>query len=144
MRTLLLCVGAALLAPTIAAACPTVAAGAMAITLSQADLAAPYTVNTTGGGSIALTGCGYTSGFATPTPQISITFTDTRRPVQLSTSASCDPILLVNAPDGSWRYNDDNGASYDSLVSVDVVPGRMDVWIGTHDGQPCAIELTVR
>lgn len=143
MPNLLLGIGAALLSPAMAAACPAVASGAIVITLTEADLAAPHTVNTGAGGTIQLSACGYTAGFVNATPQISIFFTETRRPLQLSTSGNCDTVILVRALDSAGRFNDDNGASYLSLVSVDVVPGRMDVWVGLHDGQPSASQLTL-
>lgn len=143
MHRFFLTVGLALLAPTIAAACPTITASSNHLTLSEAQLVNPYTINTGAMGSIQLADCDYTGGFVTAAPQVSITFTDTNGPVQLSTYSSCDTVLLVNAPDGSWWFNDDNGESLLSYLLVGVVPGRMDVWVGTYSGQRCDAHLTL-
>lgn len=142
MYKILMLAAAAIAAPAIASACPQIAAGATQVTLSEAQLAQPYGLNTGAGGTIDLANCGNV-GFVYATPQVSINFVDTTGPVQVSTYSSCDTVLLVNAPDGSWWFNDDNGDSLLSWVMVDVVPGRMDVWVGTYNGNHCDAHVTL-
>ncbi|GAB5446523.1 hypothetical protein [Gymnodinialimonas sp.] len=142
MRHFLLALGLALFAPTLAAACPTITAGATQLTLSEAQLANPYTINTGASGNIDLANCGHI-GFVNAAPQVSINFTETYGPVQVSTYSSCDTVLLVNAPDGSWWFNDDSGGSTLSWMMVDVNPGRMDVWVGTYNGSTCDAQVTL-
>lgn len=143
MRKLILLAAAAITAPSVAAACPTATVSAAQLTLSEAQLADPYTINTGAGGTISLANCGYAGGYVTAAPQVSITFTDTRGPVQISTYSSCDTVLLARTPDGHWWYNDDTGESLLSWLMADVTPGRMDVWVGTFNGNQCDAHLTL-
>lgn len=124
-------------APSLAFACPTVTPGAASYTLGEDDLNDPRNIAVYASGNIAPTSCGYAGGYATSTPQMSITFTDISGPVQVSTLGTCDTVLLVNAPDGSWWFDDDSGNNLQAWMVVDVTPGRMDIWVGTYAGSGC-------
>ncbi len=143
MRIIFLLAAAAILAPAVASACPTITTSATQLTLSEAQLVNPYTINTGARGDIQLANCGYAGGFVEAAPSLSITFTDTNGPVQLSTYSSCDTVLLVNAPDGSWWFDDDSGGDFQAWMMVGVIPGRMDVWVGTYNGMRCDAHLTL-
>ncbi len=56
----------------------------------------------------------------------------------LDTSAvdvgGADAVLLVNAPDGSWHYNDDYRGTNPAITFYDPQQGLYDIWIGSYDG----------
>ncbi len=54
---------------------------------------------------------------------------------ELQTRNGADPILMVNAPDGSWHFNDDfNGDLRVSLLDFHgPLSGQYDLWFGTFN-----------
>jgi len=144
MRTFLASLAVLCLSTLAAAACPIVTTGVTQLNLSEADLATPFGASVTAGGDQNLANCGYAGGYVIAQPDFSINLADISGPLQVSVaSPGCDTVLLVNAPDGSWWYNDDSGESLEPWMQVDVTPGRMDVWVGTYDGSFCAATLVV-
>ncbi len=143
MRTLLIGLGLALATPAIAAACPVVAVGAQEISLDTATLAAGYGVDVIAGGDIDLSTCGYEAGYVIESPDFSFNLSGIVGPVNLTVSSpNCDSMLLVNAPDGSWYWDDDSAGDLLPALAVDVAAdGRLDVWVGTYDGEFCDATL---
>lgn len=66
--------------------------------------------------------------------------------VRFRVQAVCDTILLVRAPNGDFRC-DDNSAGYPNaqveLIGRQRVCCPIHVWIGTSDGSGCAADLEV-
>lgn len=60
----------------------------------------------------------------------------------ISVISECDAALLINTASTNWYYDDDdNGNSDPRIVLTRPVDGRIDVWVGTYDGQFCNATL---
>lgn len=145
MRSLLIGLGLALAAPAMAAACPVVTVGVQEFALNEATIAAGYGVDVVAGGDIDLSQCDFPAGFVIEQPDFSFNLTGIYGPLQISVaSPGCDSMLLVNAPDGSWFWDDDSAGDLLPLLTVDIVgDGRLDVWVGTFDGSYCDATLVL-
>ena len=65
-------------------------------------------------------------------------------PYQLVVSvvSECDAALLINTASANWYYDDDDNGNYDPrIVLTRPANGRIDVWIGTYDGEYCNAQL---
>jgi hypothetical protein len=54
--------------------------------------------------------------------------------------------LLINTAEGSWFFDDDSNGNFDPLLelsSAGLLDGRVDVWVGTFDGQYCNATLSL-
>ena len=144
MRIIMAALATLFIGSVSAAACPVVSVGVTELYVSEADLASPFGASVVAGGDQNLANCGYAGGFVISQPDFSVNLADVSGPLQVSVaSPDCDTVLLVNAPDGSWWYNDDSGESLEPWMQVDVTPGRMDVWVGTYDGSFCDATLVL-
>ncbi|MCB1406017.1 MAG: hypothetical protein KDK01_07070 [Rhodobacteraceae bacterium] len=54
---------------------------------------------------------------------------------------SCDPVLLVNDPNGQWHFNDDDGGLNSRLRLDRAAPGLYDIWVGTFGASTCQATL---
>lgn len=60
----------------------------------------------------------------------------------ISAISECDSALLINTSSANWYYDDDDNGNLDPrIVLTQPVDGRIDVWMGTYDGQYCGAEL---
>ena len=76
-------------------------------------------------------------GFVTRSPDYRFHYTGGRSFLRfyVETHYGADAMLLVNAPDTSWRCNDDShGSLMPSIDFNNPLPGQYDVWVGTYDG----------
>jgi hypothetical protein len=76
-------------------------------------------------------------GFVTRSPDYRFVYTGGRNLLRfyVETHNNADAMLLVNAPDTSWRCNDDSHSSLMPTVDFNnPQPGQYDVWVGTYDG----------
>ncbi|MBF9032297.1 peptidase S1 [Rhodobacterales bacterium HKCCE3408] len=99
----------------------------------------PYIRNVTAGGTTDLAGCTpfLGPGFVVNRPDFRFQYSGTsptgRLTIALQATSNVDTILVVNAPDGSWFYNDDyNGSTNSAIVFVNPLPGQYDVWTGSY------------
>ncbi|MCB1389931.1 MAG: hypothetical protein KDK12_12450 [Rhodobacteraceae bacterium] len=87
-------------------------------------------------------------GYFYRNPSINVTLTGTSAGGSLSVNLrtnddTCDPVLLVHAPNGEWYEDDDSGRGigriWDSLISVPAAQdGTYRMWLGHyHEGQTC-------
>ncbi|AHM04840.1 hypothetical protein roselon_02519 [Roseibacterium elongatum DSM 19469] len=107
----------------------------------------PYVRNLTAGGRVNLANCrpfvgrGYVvtrpdfrlfynrnphTGGTSPTGQLSFV---------LEARSNVDTVLLINAPDGSWHYNDDfPGIGTNSAITFfQPLTGQYDIWTGSYN-----------
>jgi len=50
------------------------------------------------------------------------------------TSNATDTILLINAPDGQWYFNDDSNGTFNStLTFAPAMQGQYDIWAGSYN-----------
>jgi len=144
MKKILLSFGLLLASFQLAYACPQITEGAEIQRIYAAELQDPYYYPVVAGGDVNLASCGYAGGWVVPYPDFSIYMYDFNGPVQFSVSSpGCDTVLLLNAPDGSWYYDDDSSGDLMPWIEAYVGDGRMDVWVGTFNGDYCDAQLVV-
>ncbi len=62
--------------------------------------------------------------------------------LELRVVSECDAALLINTASANWYYDDDDNGNLDpKIVLTRPVDGRIDVWIGTYDGEYCNAQL---
>ncbi|WP_438957269.1 hypothetical protein [Cognatiyoonia sp.] len=62
--------------------------------------------------------------------------------LEISAVSNCDSALLINTASAGWYYDDDDNGNYDpKIVLTRPVNGRIDIWVGTYDGQFCDAQL---
>lgn len=65
-----------------------------------------------------------------------------RYKLELRVVSECDAALLINTATTSWYYDDDDNGNLDpKIVLTRPANGRIDVWIGTYDGEFCDAQL---
>jgi hypothetical protein len=56
--------------------------------------------------------------------------------------SECDAALLINTASANWYYDDDDNGDLDpKIVLTRPANGRIDIWIGTYDGEFCNAQL---
>ncbi|MDT8367806.1 MAG: hypothetical protein RQ745_01260 [Longimicrobiales bacterium] len=95
----------------------------------------PLTVSVVSGGSIAVadlglgTGC---VGYATRQPDYIVNLSERSSRLRVFFEGDGDTGLVINAPDGSWRCNDD-GRGLDPIVTFDgATSGQYDIWVSSY------------
>jgi len=60
----------------------------------------------------------------------------------VSAVSDCDSALLINTSSANWYYDDDDNGNLDpKIVLTRPANGRVDVWMGTYDGEFCNAQL---
>ncbi|QPH55415.1 peptidase S1 [Pontivivens ytuae] len=129
---------AALLAASPAIACPNWQG---APHFGQIDLRAgfqpdPHIRSITAGGTHDLARCfgNNWAGFVTVRPDFDLYWNGQSRQLTIAVQSRADTVLLVNAPDGSWHYNDDYQGLNSAITFRNPQQGLYDIWIGSYDG----------
>lgn len=149
-RLFLACVAACGIG-TSAAACPDYNIGAVAAyQATGGQLRQPRTFDVVAGGENYIWNCpgirpgtDQGAGYFTSQPDFSFSLSGMGG-LQLVVSAvgSCDSALLINTSSANWYYDDDDNGSLDPrIVLTRPVDGRIDIWMGTHDGEYCDAQL---
>lgn len=96
----------------------------------------PYVRNITAGGTTSISGCGGAgwAGFVPTAPDFDLYWNGSSAQITIAVQASADAVLLVNAPDGTWYYNDDYRGSHPAVTIANPQQGLYDIWIGSYDG----------
>ncbi len=108
----------------------------------------------TAGGTQDLSRCfpgqGWT-GFVVSRPDYRLFYNGTSPTGRLSfqlVSNATDTVMLVNAPDGSWWYNDDSGGTFNSTITFNnPLSGQDDIWTGAYQrssNNPAQLWITER
>ncbi len=123
-------------------------------TSAEALARAPLRLPIPAGGDLDLEGCPEVrhlraQGYVTIQPDLSLRLTANRnrRRIDVRVESACDAVLLVNEPDGRWRWDDDGNpeSALDPAISADRArTGWWDVWVGRFgDPEPCRAQLIV-
>jgi len=107
-------------------------------TLNAGFLPDPYVRNLTAGGRVDLSRCiDGAFGWVVTRPDFRLFYNGSsptgRLTFALVSRSSVDPVLLVNAPDGSWHFNDDYRGFDSALVFTNPMSGQYDVWTGSYN-----------
>lgn len=95
----------------------------------------PFIRNVTAGGTINLQRCiNNTAGFVTTRPDFDLYWNGNSAQLTIAVESRADAVLLVNAPDGSWWFDDDTYGTNPVLVFRNPQQGLYDIWIGSYDG----------
>ena len=101
----------------------------------------------TAGGNLDLSTCASVPGvgYVIERPDFTMQYNDLGmgRALELRVTASCDTILLVNAADGQWHYNDDANGINPGLRFERAPGGQYDIWVGTFGPQTCDARLEI-
>lgn len=122
-----------------AAACPNweAAPNFGTIDLSAGFQPDPAAYRITAGGTNNIERCGGTgwAGFVTVRPDFDLNWYGQATQLTIAAEVSgADAVLLVNAPDGNWYYNDDYRGTDPAITFTNPQTGLYDIWIGTYDG----------
>ncbi|MBF9036486.1 peptidase S1 [Rhodobacterales bacterium HKCCE2091] len=111
-------------------------------TLVAGFLPDPYVRNLTAGGTVDLRTCGLPlgPGYVVSRPDFRLLYQGTSPTGSLTfileARSNVDTILVVNAPDGSWHYNDDinlsAGNTNSAIRFTNPLSGQYDVWTGSY------------
>ena len=97
----------------------------------------PRVERLTAGGSNALRSCPAIPGigFVGRRPDLRLVYdSDGRTALTIVGAALVDSILLVNAPNGQWFWNDDGGGNYGGAVRFpNALTGTYNIWLGTYE-----------
>ena len=99
----------------------------------------PYVRNLTAGGRVNLADCSpyLGAGWVVSRPDFRLQYQGTsptgRLTFALEARSDVDPILVVNAPDGSWYYNDDYRGFNSAIVFTNPMSGQYDIWTGSFN-----------
>ncbi|MFT5869378.1 MAG: hypothetical protein ACI8TF_001490 [Paracoccaceae bacterium] len=131
-----------------ALACPTYQYTGQTYSYDGDYLYTPRTQTVVAGGENSLRDCGFAhDGYFTTAPDFSFNLSGMGDYyLVLDVVSNCDAALLVNAATTTWYYDDDTNGNFDPKVTLDFLEdlqGRVDVWVGTYDGQYCDAELTL-
>ncbi|MFD1912324.1 peptidase S1 [Halodurantibacterium flavum] len=107
------------------------------ISLDAGFLPDPTSYRVTAGGTHRIENCGAYgwAGYVTTRPDFDLYWHGSSSRLTIAVeSGSADTVLLVNAPDGSWYYNDDYRGTNSAIVFDAPQQGLYDIWIGSYDG----------
>ncbi len=114
------------------------------------QLRQPRTFNVVAGGENYIWNCpsiqpgtDQGAGYFTSQPDFSFVLSNMRGlRLVVSAVSECDSALLINTSSANWYYDDDDNGNLDPrIVLTRPVDGRIDVWMGTYDGQYCGAQL---
>lgn len=151
MKTFILTAIAALGFGTSAIACPNFnMQAAESYSASGAQLRSPKTFNVVAGGENYVWNCPNVrpgtdqgAGYFTSQPDFSFDMSGMAGlRLVVSAVSQCDSALLINTSSANWYYDDDDNGNLDpKIVLTRPVDGRIDIWMGTYDGEYCNATL---
>lgn len=96
----------------------------------------PFVRSITAGGTTSIENCGGTgwAGYVTTRPDFDLYWRGASAQLTIAAVTASDAVLLVNAPDGTWYYNDDYRGTNPAVTIVNPQEGLYDIWIGSYDG----------
>lgn len=135
--------------PTPAGGCPSWENEGAAIDATAATLGNPANFPLTAMGGADLFNCPEIPdgrGYAPEAPQYSFYLSAMDGyELDLSLQSNCDTVMVVNAADTTWYFDDDGGEVLNSRLRIPGglgLDGRLDVWVGTYGGESCPATLT--
>jgi hypothetical protein len=94
----------------------------------------PFLRDVVAGGSESIEHLGF-YGYVAENPDFDLYYTS--GPFELIfrvEDAQTDTVLLVNAPDGSWHFNDDSDGLDPAIEFESPMDGLYTIWVGSYDG----------
>lgn len=151
MKTLFFAAIAMLGLSTGAIACPDYnLAPAEAYRASGTQLYSPQTFSVIAGGENYIWNCRNVrpgtdtgAGYFPSSPDFSFELSKmSRYQLVISLVSECDAALLINTASANWYYDDDDNGNLDPrIVLTRPIDGRIDIWVGTYDGEYCNARL---
>ncbi|MBF9049919.1 hypothetical protein GTA62_12885 [Roseobacter sp. HKCCD9010] len=129
-----------------ALACPTFDTTGATYTLTGDQLYSPQSYSVVAGGPNQLRNCGFQySGSVISSPDFSFYLSgmDNYR-LEIEVTSACDTVLLVNSANTTWFFDDDSRGNLDPVINIrggEHLNGRVDVWVGTYNGDYCDATL---
>nr|WP_255599356.1 LCCL domain-containing protein [Hasllibacter sp. MH4015] len=111
------------------------------------QLYSPTSFQVQAGGPLDIGGCQVGGiGFTTEVPQISVNLSgmESYGRLEIEVESQCDTTLLINTPMGQWVFDDDGRGNLQPLVNLPSsasMNGRIDIWVGTYNGDTCPATL---
>ncbi|KAA9009257.1 hypothetical protein [Histidinibacterium aquaticum] len=139
-----------------AAACPDYSnAGVSQYQASGPQLRSPAFFNVVAGGQNNLGNCShiytrlgsdqleYGQSYFTTQPDFSFYLSQMGgHRLVISVVSECDAALLINTGTANWYFDDDDNGNLDPRISLTRPSnGRIDIWVGTFDGEYCDAQL---
>lgn len=121
-----------------------------AYSASGAQLRAPKAFNVVAGGENLIWNCpnirpgtDQGAGYFTSQPDFSFDLSGMGGlKLVISAISECDSALLINTASAGWYYDDDDNGNLDPKITLTrPANGRIDVWMGTYDGEYCNARL---
>jgi len=148
MKKILVAAAALFVTTGVAAACPAWENdGVQTGYTTGQDLYSPNSYSVTAGGSQSLRDCGWPhSGYVISSPdfEFQIAGMEQYNRLEIRAVASCDTVLLVNAANGNWFFDDDSHGNLNpsvNLYGADAASGVYDIWVGTYGRDLCSATL---
>ncbi len=151
LRSFILACGALFAFGTAAMACPDYnMSPAESYRATGQQLYTPRTFNVVAGGDNYIWNCSHIrpgtdtgAGYFPSAPDFSFSLSGMDRyRLEISVVSECDAALLINTASANWYYDDDDNGNLDPrIVLTRPINGRIDIWIGTYDGEYCNARL---
>lgn len=133
--------------PAAAQSCPSYASPGAPLSYTAESAYIPQSVGVIAGGNIDLGACGSVPGmgWVVESPDFTMQYNDLGmgRALEIRVNAACDAVLLVNAADGNWYFNDDSDGLNPGMRFEGAPSGQYDIWVGTLTPESCDASLTV-
>lgn len=115
------------------------------VSLSAGFTPDPHSVPMVAGGGIDASRLGNGCvGKISNAPDYQVTYTAGGLPLVFRTRSGEDTTLVINAPNGSWRCDDDSYGDGDAEVRFNnPQSGVYDVWVGTYGSEPASATLLI-
>lgn len=148
MKTLFAAAFAIVATAGIAAACPAWEhPGVQNGYTTGQDLYSPNSYSVVAGGGQSLRNCGWNhSGYVISQPDFEFRIDGMEQYGRLEIRAigQCDTVLLVNASDGQWYFDDDSYGNLNPAINLygqNARSGVYDIWVGTYGPNTCGATL---
>lgn len=121
-----------------------------AYTASGSQLRSPKAFNVVAGGENLVWNCpnirpgtDQGAGYFTSQPDFSFDLSGMGGlKLVISAVSECDSALLINTASAGWYYDDDDNGNLDpKIILTRPANGRIDIWMGTYDGEYCNARL---
>jgi len=152
MNTFLKAAMAGLVAVTLPAiasaqACPSYANSGSPLNYTAESVLGPQASSVIAGGNLDLGACGSVPGmgYVVQNPDFTMQYNDLGmgRALEIRAEGDCDTVLLVNAANGQWYFNDDTNGLNPAIRMSGAPSGQYDIWVGTLGPATCNARLVV-
>lgn len=129
------------------ATCPNFGTPGAALSYTAEQVWVPKASSVVAGGDIDLVQCLDVpgEGHIVETPDFTLQYQalNMGRALEFRVEGECDTVLLVNAANGEWLFNDDADGLNPAVRIPAAGDGQYDIWVGTLGSELCAAQLIV-